>query len=95
MRGGGIDLEENAVLGADGLAFLGEFSAVLLAVAENGDEAAGPGEGSIDSPGGEDGGFAELAGPMEAEDAGGVVVEDGDLIRAQFHPTAWAGVCVW
>jgi len=50
---------------------LGELSAVLLAVRKNRDEAAGTGEESIDGPGGEDGAFAELAGPVEAEDASG------------------------
>jgi hypothetical protein len=69
-----------AVFGADGLAFLGEFESVLLAVRKNGDEAARAREESMDGPGGEDGAFAELAGPVEAEDAGGVVVEDWDLI---------------
>ena len=41
FNGAGFGFEDGAVLGADGLAFLGEFSAVLLAVAENGDEAPG------------------------------------------------------
>jgi hypothetical protein len=74
-----------AVFGADGLAFFGELSAVLLAVAEDGDKAAGAGQEAIDRPGGEDGAFAELARPMKAEDAGGVVGENRDLVRTQFH----------
>lgn len=72
------------MLGADGLTFLGKFGAVLLAVAEDGDEAAGPSEKAIDGPRGEDGAFAELARPVKAEDAGGVVVED-DLVGTQMH----------
>ena len=30
-------------------------------------------------------GFADLASPVKAEDASGVVVEDRDLIRSKFH----------
>ena len=84
----------SAVFVADGLAFLREFSAILLAVAENGDEAAGASEKAIDCPGGEDGTLAKLARPVQAEDAGGVVVEDGDLVRAKFHgPQRGRAVC--
>jgi hypothetical protein len=83
--GAGFGFEDGAVFVADGLAFLGELGAVLLAVAENGDEAAGSGEESIDGPRGENGALAELARPVETEDAGGVVAEDGDLIRTKFH----------
>ena len=81
----GFGFEDGAVLSADGLAFLGELSAVLLAVAKDGDETAGACEKAIDGPGSENGAFAELARPMQAEDAGGVVGEDGDLVRAQMH----------
>jgi hypothetical protein len=41
--------------------------------------------GDPDEPCGEDGAFAELARPMETEDAGGYVTEDRDLIGAKFH----------
>jgi hypothetical protein len=83
--GAGFGFENCAVFGADGLAFLGEFGAVLLAVAEDGDEAAGTAEEAVNGPGGEDGAFAELTRPMEAEDSGGVVGEDRDLIGTKFH----------
>jgi hypothetical protein len=85
FHGAGFGLEDGAVFVADGLAFLGELSAVLLAVAEDGDEAAGSGEKAINGPSGEDGAFAELTRPVEAEDAGGVVFEDWDLVGAKFH----------
>ena len=53
-------------------------------------------EKAIDGPGGENGAFAELAGPIEAEDAGGVVVEDWDLVGAEFHArTMWGRVAEW
>jgi hypothetical protein len=35
-----------------------------------------------------------VGGPSEAEDAGGAVGEDGDLVRRVLRPTAWAGE-VW
>jgi hypothetical protein len=73
------------VFGADRLAFLGELSAILLAVAEDGDKTAGTGEKSIESPRGEDGAFAELARPVETEDAGRVILEDRDLVRTEDH----------
>ena len=93
--GAQFGFEDGAVLGGDGLAFFGELSAVLLAVAEDGDEAAGTGEKAIDGPSGEDGGFAELACPVEAEDASGVVVEDRNLLRTEFHSAhSVGGPCV-
>ena len=58
------------MFGADGLVFVGEFDAVLARIAQDGDEAAGPRQQAIDGPGDEDSAFAELARPMEAEDAG-------------------------
>lgn len=73
-----------AMLGADNLAFLRELSAVLLAVLKNCDEAAGFGEKPPDGPGSEDVGFSDLPGPVEAEDAGGVVLEDRDLVGTEF-----------
>ena len=91
VDGAGFGLEDGAVFVADGLAFLGELSDILLAVAENGDEATGSGEKAIDCPGGEDGAFAELPSPVQAEDSGRVVFENRNLIGAKFHPTAWAG----
>ena len=77
-------LEDGAVVVADGLAFLGELDAVVFGVAEDGDEAAGFGEEPPDGPGGEHVGLADLTGPVEAEDAGGVVLEDRDLVGAEF-----------
>jgi hypothetical protein len=85
LNGAGFGFESGAVFGADGLAFLGELDAVLLAVGKNGDEAAGSGQQAIDGPGGEDGAFAELARPVQAEDAGGYVTEDWDLVGTKFH----------
>ena len=70
------------MFGADGLAFVGEFDAVLAGVAEDSDEAAGTGEKAINGPRGEDIAFADLAGPVEDGDASGVVLEDGDLVVA-------------
>ena len=83
--GARFGFEDSAVFGADSLAFLGKFGAVLLAVRKNCDQAAGASEESVNGPGGEDGRFAKLAGPVQAEDASGVVVENGDLIRSKFH----------
>lgn len=54
-------------------------------MAEVGDETAGAGEKSIESSGGEEGALAELAGPVQAEDAGGVVLEDWDLVGTEDH----------
>lgn len=53
------------------------FRALLLAVGQDGDQSARAGEEAIKGPGGEDGAFAELASPVQAEDAGGVVFEIG------------------
>ena len=91
LDGAGFGFEDGAMFGADGLAFFGELSAVLLSVRKNGDETTGSSEKAIDCPSGEDGAFAELARPVEAEDAGGVVVEDRDLIGAKFHPATLKG----
>lgn len=65
--------------------FFGELSAFLLAVRKDSDEAAGSAEKAINGPRSEDGAFVELARPVKAEDAGGYVTEDGDLVGAKFH----------
>src|SRR5436309_947130 len=58
FNGAGFGFEDRAVFVADGLAFLSELRPVLLAIAEDGDEAARSGEKAIDGPRGEDGAFA-------------------------------------
>jgi hypothetical protein len=77
--------EGGAMFGADGLAFVGEFDALLAGVAEDGDEAAGPGEEAINGPRSKDLAFADLAGPVDDGDAGGVVLEDWDLVGAELN----------
>jgi hypothetical protein len=57
-------------------------------VAEDGDEAAGTGKEAINGPRGEDVAFADLAGPVEDLHAGGVVLEDGDLVGAELNHKA-------
>ena len=81
----GDGFEGGAVFGEEGFAFFGELEAVLHGVGKDGDKAAGACEAAVDGPGGEDGGFADLAGPVEDGDAGGVVLEDWDLVGAELN----------
>jgi hypothetical protein len=48
-------------------------------------KAPGTGEEAINGPCGEDVAFADLAGPVEDGDAGGVVLEDRDLVGAELN----------
>ena len=89
-----LGFELGAVEVADFGAFGEEFGAVFAGVGEDGDEAAGAGEEAVDGPGGEGEGFADLAGPMKDEDAGGAVHEDGDLIGTESDADAGMGLRV-
>jgi hypothetical protein len=81
------------MFGADGLAFVDEFDAVLLGLLRT--VTRRPGRDSRRSgPCGEDVAFADLARPVEDGNAGGVVLEDWDLVGAElnWHAGAWAGI---
>ena len=68
---------------ADLNAFGEKLGAVFAGIGEDGDEAAGSGDKAVHGPGGEGEGFADLPGPVQDEDAGLAVAEDGFLIRAE------------
>ena len=82
-------LHEHAEPVANFLAFENEFGAVFAGVGEDGDEPGVVGaefvQETVNGPGGEDIAFAELAGPMEDEDAAGAVVEDPFLVEPELE----------
>lgn len=74
-----------AMFGANGLAFIRKLNAVLARIAEDGDETAGPREQAVNGPCGEDVAFADLTGPVEDGNTGGVVLENWDLVGAEVN----------